>query len=139
MILKIYTDGGSKGNPGPSSIGGVGYLQGKKVFEFKKSIGIATNNDAEYQALIQALTEILNIKSQITNKFQITNIKQIQFNSDSRLMVNQVKGLFKVNVGRIREYILKIRMLEQEINLPITYQYVPREENREADTLVNSI
>lgn len=52
MILKVYTDGGSRGNPGPSSIGGVGYLKDKRIFEFKKSIGIATNNDAEYQALL---------------------------------------------------------------------------------------
>lgn len=139
MILKVFTDGGSKGNPGPSSIGGVGYCDGKKVFEFKKAIGIATNNDAEYQALIQALIEISNFKSQITNKHQILNFKQIQFNSDSRLMVNQVKGLFKVKNGRIKEYILTIRGLEQEINLPITYGYVPREQNVEADTLVNSV
>ncbi len=133
MILKIFTDGGSKGNPGPSSIGGIAYLNGKKVFNFKKSIGIATNNDAEYQALIKALQEV---RSYVLG---VTGIKQIQFNSDSRLMVNQIKGLFKVNVGRIREYILKIRSLEQEINLPIIYQYVPREENKEADLLVNSV
>jgi len=134
MVLKVFTDGGSKGNPGPSSIGGVGYLQGKKVFNFKKSIGIATNNDAEYRALIQAL-ELVKLPpkpySLIPNK--------IEFYSDSRLMVNQVKGLFKVKNGRIKEYMLIIRGLEQEINLPITYHYVPREENIEADLLVNSV
>jgi len=133
MILKVFTDGGSKGNPGPSSIGGVGYLQGKKVFEFKKSIGIATNNDAEYRALIEAFKNVIGYG------LGVRGIKQIQFFSDSRLMVNQVKGLFKVNIGRIREYILKIRALEQEINLPITYSYVPREQNKEADLLVNSV
>src|SRR3990167_3096046 len=125
MILKIFTDGGSRGNPGPSSIGGVGYIDGKKVFEFNKSIGIATNNDAEYRALINAL-EIINPKSQIT---------KIEFYSDSRLMVNQVKGLFKVKNGKIKEYILKIRGLEQEINLPITYRLISREQNVEADRL----
>ncbi|EKE14192.1 MAG: ribonuclease H [uncultured bacterium] len=129
MILKVFTDGGSKGNPGPSSIGGVGYLNGEKIFEFKKSIGIATNNDAEYKALIEALKNIKNIDK----------ISKIEFNSDSRLMVNQVKGLFKVKNGRIKEYILIIRGLEQEINLPINYSYVPREENVEADLLVNSV
>lgn len=141
MILKIYTDGGSKGNPGPSSIGGVFFLNQKKVFDFKKSIGIATNNDAEYQALIQAL-EIINLKSQVPNKLETLNFKEISevnFYSDSRLMVNQVKGLFKVKNGRIREYILKIRGLEQEINLPVSYHLVPREQNQEADRLVNSI
>ncbi len=141
MILKVYTDGGSKGNPGPSAIGGVGYLNGKWIFEFKKSIGNATNNDAEYQALIKAL-EILNPKSKIPNKFQspnFQNIKQIQFFSDSRLMVNQVNGFFKVKNGKIKEYILKIRSLEQEINLPIAYYLIPREKNVEADRLVNTV
>lgn len=141
MILKIYTDGGSKGNPGPSSIGGVFFLDKKKIFDFKKSIGIATNNDAEYQALINAL-EIINPKFQVPNKLKISNfenVKQIEFYSDSRLMVNQAKGLFKVKNGRIREYILKIRGLEQEINLPISYHLIPREQNQEADKLVNSI
>jgi len=142
MILKVFTDGGSKGNPGPSSIGGVGYIDGEKIFDFKKSIGIATNNDAEYQALIEALEKIRSTNIEIRNNSQnlnFKNVKQIQFFSDSRLMVNQVKGLFKVKNGRIKEYILIIRGLEQEINLPITYQYVPREENVEADKLVNQI
>jgi len=142
MILKVFTDGGSKGNPGPSSIGGVGYIDGEKIFDFKKSIGIATNNDAEYQALIEALEKIRSTNIEIRNNSQNLNfksVKQIQFFSDSRLMVNQVKGLFKVKNGKIKEYILIIRGLEQEINLPITYQYVPREENVEADKLVNQI
>src|SRR3989338_7793571 len=129
MILKIYTDGGSKGNPGPSSIGGVGYLNGKKIFEFKKSIGIATNNDAEYRALIEGLEQVINFK----------NLKRIEFFSNSRLMVNQVNGFFKVKNGKIKEYILKIRVLEQEIGLPISYHLVPREQNVEADLLVNSV
>ena len=142
MILKIFTDGGSKGNPGLSSIGGIGYIDGKFVFEFKKLIGVATNNDAEYRALIEALEQILNIKSQISNKSIVINFKEINeinFYSDSRLLVNQVKGLFKVKNGRIREYILKIRVLEQEINLPIFYHLIPREQNIEADRLVNGI
>jgi ribonuclease HI len=148
MILKVYTDGGSKGNPGPASIGGIGYVNDKKVFEFKEFIGTATNNDAEYHALIKAL-EILNPKSlpaarqgQNPNKIQsqnFQNIKTIQFFSDSRLMVNQVNGFFKVKNGKIKEYILKIRGLEQEIKLPITYNYIPREQNVEADRLVNEV
>ncbi len=130
MILKVFTDGGSKGNPGPSSIGGVGHINDKKIFEFKKSIGIATNNDAEYQALIEAFQNILKLSPRPS---------KIEFYSDSRLMVNQVKGLFKIKNGRIREYVLKIKGLEQEVNLPITYSYVPREQNVEADLLVNSV
>ncbi|KKP87084.1 MAG: Ribonuclease H [Candidatus Roizmanbacteria bacterium GW2011_GWA2_35_8] len=149
MIFKVFTDGGSKGNPGPSSIGIVMKIGDKTVWEHHERIGIATNNDAEYSALIKAL-QILNprfarrVKSEDpnllsqANKFQIPNIKKIQFFSDSRLMVNQVNGLFKVKNGKIKEYILKIRVLEQEISLPITYSYIPREENAEADRLVNT-
>ena len=54
-------------------------------------------------------------------------------------MVNQVNGFFKVKNGKINEYILKIRSLEQEINLPITYHFIPREQNVEADRLVNAV
>jgi len=135
MILKVFTDGGSKGNPGPSYIGIVFYIDGKKVWDHHESIGIATNNDAEYTALMRALE---NIKTQIlaNNKYQLS---KINFFSDSRLMVNQVNGLFKVKNGKIKEYMLKIRGLEQEIKLPISYSYVPREQNVEADKLVNTI
>jgi len=104
MVLKVFTDGGSKGNPGPSSIGIVMYINNKKIFQQREDIGVATNNEAEYQALIKAL-EILNPKLQIPNKFQISNfqsIKQIQFYSDSRLMVNQVNGLLRYNRERLR-------------------------------------
>jgi len=146
MVLKVYTDGGSRGNPGPSSIGGLGYLNGKRIFEFKKSIGIATNNDAEYRALIEAL---INIKYQISKippssrlrraSKTTDQISKIEFFSDSRLLVNQVNVFFKVKNGKIKEYILKIRSLEQEINLPIVYHLVPREQNIEADRLVNAV
>jgi len=141
MVLKIYTDGGSKGNPGQASIGMIFYLDNKTIFQHKEKIGVATNNDAEYTALIKAL-EILNPKSQNPNKLLIANlqnIKKIQFFSDSKLMVNQVNGLFKVKNGKIKEYILKIRTLEQEINLPISYHFIPREKNTIADSLVNSV
>ncbi len=136
MVLKVYADGGSRGNPGPSSIGGIGYLNGKKIFEFKKSIGVVTNNDAEYRALIEAL---INIKDQISKIKTTDQILKIEFYSDSRLMVNQVNGFFKVKNGKIKEYILKIRGLEQEIGLAISYHLVPREQNVEADRLVNSV
>lgn len=130
MILKIFTDGGSKGNPGPSSIGMVFYIDGKRVFTYREDIGIGTNNRAEYMAVIRALEQVKSQKS------KIKNILRIEFYSDSRLLVNQVKGLFKVKNAAIREYIFKIRMLEQEIGLPISYHLIPREQNTVADDLV---
>lgn len=129
-ILKIFTDGGSKGNPGPASIGVVFYLNDKKIFGFHQSIGFATNNDAEYQALIFALKKLKEIK----DKYKV---EKVIFYSDSQLLVNQINGFYKVKNGKIKEYILKIKNIEQEINLPIIYQQIPREKNKEADKLVN--
>jgi len=140
MILKVFTDGGSKGNPGPSSIGIVMYSGKEKIWAYHADIGIATNNDAEYRALIEALKKIRNSKSEDPNKSKFPSFKEIEkieFYSDSRLMVNQVRGLFKVKNGKIKEYILQIRAFEQEIGLSLTYTHVPREENSEADTMVN--
>jgi len=134
LTLKIFTDGGSKGNPGKASISGIFYINNKKIFHFKQPIGIATNNDAEYKALIYALEEIKKQKEKLVNDFKL---HRIDFYSDSRLLVNQVNGLFKVKNGKIKEYVLKIRNLEQEINIPIFYHHIPREKNKEADRLIN--
>lgn len=130
-ILEVYTDGGAKGNPGPGSIGIVIYKNKKKIFSLHQEIGWATNNEAEYKALIKALTIIKEKKN------QFIPIEKIIFYSDSRLLVNQVKGFFKVKQGKIKEYILRIRELEMAINFPIVYRLIPREENKEADQLVN--
>ena len=84
MILKIYTDGGSKGNPGPSSIGGVFYLDKKKVFDFKKSIGIATNNDAIANFDLgnnqQAISQLQQAsQSAVTNDTKINTLKNLAY------------------------------------------------------------
>ncbi len=129
MTLKVFTDGGSKGNPGMAYIGMVFYLENKKIFQLHEKIGYFTNNDAEYQAVIRALEEI--------KKQNLKNIKNVNFFSDSKLLVNQLNGLYKVKNSKIKEYILKIRILETEINLPINYYHIYREENKEADKLVN--
>jgi ribonuclease HI len=131
--LTVFTDGGSKGNPGPASIGGVFYLDKKKILDFHLKIGIATNNDAEYQAMIKALSLIKE------KKYQFGEIEKINFYSDSQLMVSQINGFYKVKSGKIKEYIFKIRQLEMEIGIPIVYHLVPREKNKEADKMVNLI
>lgn len=136
MILKIFTDGGSKGNPGPASIGIVFYLDGKKIFTHREDIGVATNNEAEYAAVIQALEKLKG-----PSFAEATAGKQsskIEFYSDSQLLVKQVNGFYKVKNARIREFILKIRILEREIGVPISYHQVPREKNTVADALVNN-
>ena len=136
MILKIFTDGGSKGNPGPASIGIVFYLDGKKIFTHRGDIGVATNNEAEYTAVVQAL-EKLKSPSFAEATVGKQNSK-VEFYSDSQLLVRQVNGFYKVKNARIREFILKIRILEREIGTPISYHQIPREENTVADALVNN-
>ncbi len=129
--LFIYTDGGSRGNPGPSAVGV--YVEdenGKTIQKIAKKIGEATNNIAEYVAIIEALEWFK------TSSFKST-ISGLDFFIDSRLVVNQINGLFKVKNSNLRNFILKIRELEQELKTRIDYQLIPREKNWRADKLVN--
>ena len=90
--LFIYTDGGSRGNPGPSAVGI--YIEdenGKTIQKIAKKIGEATNNIAEYMAIIEALEWFK------TSNFKAA-ISSLYFFLDSRLVVNQVNGLFKVKM-----------------------------------------
>lgn len=133
MVLQIYTDGGSKGNPGPAAIGIAFFVNGAKVDTHREDIGHATNNEAEYTALVRALELVKGKSIHLEHK-----VDKVAVFSDSRLMVNQVSGLFKVKEPRIREFIFKIRTLEAEIGLPINYINIPREQNTIADDLVNN-
>lgn len=132
MTLTVFTDGGSKGNPGPAAIGIVFYTEKKVIHTYREDIGHATNNDAEYTAVIRALEIIRDKRATEWNTYTT-----VHFNSDSQLVVSQLTGVYKVKHPQIREYILRIRNLEGEVGLPITYKYVPREHNRVADALVN--
>lgn len=132
--LTIFTDGGARGNPGPAAIGVViKDEKGKNLAQIYRKIGETTNNVAEYTAVVAAL-EWLRENLTIT---QLSDETMINFYLDSTLVVNQLNGLFKVKEGHLRDLLLKVRMLEQEINKEIRYFSVPREKNREADFLVN--
>lgn len=128
MEIKIFTDGGSINNPGPSASAFIVYADNRLLFNHSEKIGINTNNYAEYNALFLSLNYVKNR----------TDIKatKISVFSDSNLMVSQLNGLFKVKNTAIRNFIVKIRMLENDLNVPIVYKHIPREENAEADTLV---
>ncbi len=130
MELKVYTDGGAIGNPGPAALAFVIYHDNKLLLQYSEKIGPATNNFAEYSALIKAQEKIKELLA------QLTNVTKIIFFSDSALMVNQLNGLFKVKDAAIREFIMKARILEQEIKIPIVYKNIPREKNTLADSLI---
>ena len=131
--LYIHTDGGAKGNPGPAAIGVI--IKNEKADIIKtisRRIGESTNNVAEYKAVIYALEYLKSLYShQDQNNFNIF------FYLDSSLVVNQINGCFKIKYNKLRNLLLQIRQLENEIGGSIYYQQIPREQNKEADLLVN--
>lgn len=126
--LLLYTDGGSRNNPGPAATGFVLKTEEGQVLEKGgRFLGQATNNEAEYQALIAGLKE--------AKKFAPQNLTCFL---DSSLVVNQLNGRFKIKEARLRELIFEVKTLEQEFP-SIRYQYVSREKNKEADAIVNQL
>lgn len=129
MVLSVYCDGGARGNPGPSAIGVV--IKDEKrntIHQFGKVIGIGTNNVAEYIAVIEALTWVN----------EHVKPSGIRFFLDSELVVSQLTGLYKIKNAKLRELLMIIRENEGVLGGNISYQYIPREENEEADRLVNA-
>jgi ribonuclease HI len=131
-ILNIFTDGGSRGNPGPAAAGVyISDENGKQVGGFGKLLGVTTNNVAEYAAVIQALDWVIeNIKNLAVDA-------RINFFLDSKLVCSQVIGLWKVkNVG-LKDLLLDVRDREGQIGLQMYYKHIPREKNTKADSYVN--
>ncbi len=129
MKFIVHTDGGARNNPGPAAIGVV-IEDGtkKKIQEFGKRIGNATNNVAEYTAVAQALGAIKELAGESPEIF---------FYLDSTLVVNQLNGFFKIKDATLRALATDIRILETEVGGVVHYTAVPRERNRRADFLVN--
>ena len=126
MSFSLFTDGGSRGNPGPSAIGIVlKNKNGEVIYEASKYIGKYTNNDAEYLALIQGLI-IANEKK----------IKSIASYLDSELLVKQLNGEYKVKNERLQKLFTKVRNLENKFT-KVSFTHVRREKNKRADELVN--
>jgi ribonuclease HI len=126
--LIIYTDGGARGNPGPAGIGVVFRDErGKIVAEFKGYIGEATNNCAEYKALILALTEASTLNPQ-------PSILEIRM--DSELIVRQMQGRYKIKEPTLKLLAAEVLKLRNQFK-NVTFHHVPREQNKEADKLVN--
>lgn len=127
--LIVHTDGGARGNPGPAAIGVViRDHSGTLINQIAKKIGRATNNHAEYQAVIEALQWLVT---------QRLDLKRVQFFLDSVLVVNQINGRFKVKDANLRNQLAQVRQLEGALGLPTTYTAVPRLQNAAADRLVN--
>src|SRR3989344_6887941 len=122
----IYTDGGSRGNPGVSAIGAV--IGSKGYAEF---IGEGTNNEAEYKAVIFALKKAKALLGK--EKIKQTEVK---LHSDSELLIRQLNGEYKIMEPRIQQLFIEVWNLKIDFG-KIQFTLIPREKNKEADRLVN--
>ena len=129
----IYTDGGSRGNPGPAGAGIVFCNEEDKVFK-KYSYYLGdhlTNNEAEYLAVIFALKDF--------KKFfgvKIAKISDVCLKADSQLLVKQMNGEYKVQNPEIQKLFLEVWNLKTDFQ-NVKFKFIRREKNQEADTLVN--
>ncbi|MFH1798748.1 MAG: ribonuclease HI family protein [Candidatus Omnitrophota bacterium] len=124
--VQIFSDGGSRGNPGPAAVGAVLInAEGVRIREVSKCIGTATNNVAEYLAVIHALQEAI-----------LCNAKKVVLNLDSQLVARQLKGEYKVKNQNIKKFFdITLKLLQNFDKVEI--KEIPRSLNKEADRLVN--
>ena len=122
-VLEIFTDGACSGNPGPAGIGVVISQNGQIIKRISKSIGEATNNLAEYTALIYALQAALILKA-----------AEIKISTDSELLYHQIKGRYKIKNEKLKNLFDQVQHLSQGFKR-IDFECIPREKNREADRL----
>jgi len=130
--IKIFIDGGARGNPGPGASGVViKDIRGVVIKKYSQFLGEVTNNVAEYSALILALKKIKLI-------FGKNKIKQLELEvfSDSQLLVEQLNGKYKILNPAIQKLFLEAWNLKVEFPV-FKIKHIPREENKEADYLVN--
>jgi ribonuclease HI len=130
MKLTIYTDGASRGNPGPASYGFAVYDQDLNIeHEQGKYLGTNTNNFAEYSAVLAALEYVVQ-------NYEGNEYPEINFFMDSKLVVEQLSGRYKIKSPTLLLLINDIRKLEKFFP-HILYTHVPREKNKVADRLAN--
>lgn len=130
--LTIHTDGGSRGNPGPAAAGIV-ICQGETVLhQFSQFLGHATNNHAEYQAVILALEYLTDHPEIFAGKTQIS------FILDSELVVRQLTGIYRVKHPDIIPLHSQVKQLISLFTLPISFTHVRRHLNHHADSLLNA-
>ena len=122
-ILEIFSDGACSGNPGPAAIGVVIKENNVVIKEVSRSIGLATNNIAEYAAVIEALEQSRALSA-----------KRVIIHLDSELIFNQVRGTYQVKNEELKRLCQKVKELAQVFD-GVEFRKVPREENKSADRL----
>lgn len=132
MKIIIYCDGGSRGNPGPAAIGVIlTDEKGKVIKEYAEKIGRATNNEAEYEAAIFGLQ-----KAKLLFGRRKIKTMEIEARMDSEFVIKQLNGKYKILDRRIEQLFLKTWNLKVDFG-EVKFIYISRNENIEADRLVN--
>ncbi len=122
----INVDGASRGNPGASAIGAtIRDGQGRLIACLSQPIGQATNNQAEYRAVIAALGKALDLGA-----------RNVEVRSDSELMVKQIKGIYRVRNAALKPLYQQVKQLQGSLE-GFTITHIPREQNADADSLCN--
>ena len=124
--VTFHTDGGARGNPGPAASG----AYSPELGEFKKFLGHATNNVAEYTAIIMAL------EAAVAYQVEHPELQTVAMFMDSELAVKQLKREYKVKHPELQKLFLKVWNLTTKFK-SVTFTHVRREFNKEADRLVN--
>ncbi len=133
--IVIYTDGGSRGNPGKAAIGVVFCNEKEEIIKsFGEYLGDhLTNNDAEYQAVIFALKKFKSVFGKA-----VAEVSEVEVRSDSELLVNQMNGKYKIENEKIQKFFMEIWNLKIDFE-SVKFKAIPREKNKEADRLVNEV
>lgn len=126
-ICYIFIDGACRGNPGEAAIGVVLKQDGKIIEEIARPIGEATNNIAEYSALIYALQEAL-----------VRRVQEVKVFTDSELVFHQLTGTYRVKDQRLKFFYDQVQQLKRGFRR-VELTHIPREENKEADKLAASV
>ncbi len=125
----IYTDGASRGNPGPASIGAVIYLDTagglEEVASVSEPIGHTTNNVAEYRAVVAGLELVARLDPD-----------EVTVRADSQLLVRQLDGEYRVKAPNLKPLYVQVRRLADALG-GVRFEHVPREANSRADGLAN--
>jgi ribonuclease HI len=125
-VLLAYIDGGARGNPGPAGYGvRIETADGVLIDELHGALGIATNNVAEYNGLLAALQWAIDHGE-----------RDLHIRSDSELLVKQMRGEYKVKHPGLQPLVARARLLIMELG-SVTLEHVRREQNKEADRLLN--
>ncbi|MFC2015032.1 ribonuclease HI family protein [Chloroflexota bacterium] len=123
----IHTDGGAVPNPGPAAIGAtIKNEQGELLASISEAIGYATNNQAEYRALIAALEKAIGL-----------GINRADIRSDSELVVRQINGKYRVKNASLKPLYQQVKQLQSQLT-GFSIVHVPREQNKEADNLAST-